>query len=157
MLIFGKSVNTLIKERDALQTVIDAKAGELAAKYTDQGYLVSQLMPFTTEMQRIKRAIRDRTPLSELKEHLEQLREGLKTLPPLDHSDLSHLSLGDIGTQLQLRSQRMALESEIMEIDYYLKFSSRHEPLTWKSALIIFAIVAALVVLPNVIVRWLSP
>jgi predicted nuclease with TOPRIM domain len=145
--IFLKSRNALIRERDALQAAIAAKAAELADKQASPEHVQSQLLPLTTKMQHIKRAIRDKTPRSDLKQRLEQLRKEIKELPSVEYSDLRRLPLKEAASKVRVWNQRTVIESEIMEIDAYLKFSHRNGLLTRKSVLIFLTVIVALVVL----------
>lgn len=147
MSIFGKSIQALAKERDALEIAVADKATVLTNKDVETNQLVRELLPLTTKLQSVKRGIRDRTPLADLKAQRDQLQNTLDNLPEPDPD------MGDVA-RLLLVNQRMPLESEIQELDNYLMFNSR--PLTIEGRLILIAVGCAAVFLSGLIGRWFA-
>lgn len=130
------SLTQLRADRDALQYAIDVEAARLAAQQTPADRYAEALMPLTSRLVEIRRQILLKTPARESMARCREL-ERLTSAPGRRSA-----------------SEHYALESELR--DLHLHFSTpRRRPLTLKVLMIFVAVVAAMVLLPRLIVDWL--
>jgi flagellar motor switch protein FliM len=139
MRLIGKSIHNLRAERDALQAEIDAQALHLTGRNVSTDQLIRVLTPLTTKLGAIKRQIILRTPHSELatrKQELERQTASISTRPT---------------------PYELSLLNELSELKLHLDYPLHNRPLTLKAFLILAAIVAAAIFLPDIVVRMLAP
>lgn len=136
MSIFGKSLKELTRERNKLVSEREAHADRLAMQMAPVEAYTKELTPIGLKICELDHKIRMKTPYSELIRRRDELRHAISRSPA--------------------GIERTFLDSELLSLEALLS-NPRTAPISWKHAAIFFAVVAAMVVLPELIVDWLAP
>lgn len=135
--MFGPSRATLERELAELQSAISARGLSLAGDGSTPERLLAELRPLTTRQVELKQAIRRKTPWRELATRRDELKRAIATLPS--------------------GRERQRAEIEFLDLDTYLTLNPRRRPMTLIALVMFASVVFVMVVLPRLIVDWLSP